>query len=237
MLSASLITILTAIVLQASAVETNASNIIILEPKEGSNVSADNLTIMVEVKNFNLTGKFGQTNVTGEGHIHYYLDAVVPTEPSKPAISAPGTYAPSANKTYIWQNVTEGTHNLSVQLVNNDHPPLNPPVVRTVDITSTSAQQNVVVDLIAMGIAFNKKSITVPAGSNVTVNFDNQDTAIPHNFAVYDSALAKKTIFRGEIVSGPKKIVYRFDAPQEPGTYFFRCDPHAPIMNGQFIVQ
>jgi plastocyanin len=69
------------------------------------------------------------------------------------------------------------------------------------------------------------------------VNFDNQDTGIPHNFAVYDSAIAKETIFEGDIIRGPKKIIYRFDAPQQPGIYFFRCDPHPLIMNGQFVVQ
>jgi plastocyanin len=86
-------------------------------------------------------------------------------------------------------------------------------------------------------MAFNTSTITVPAGANVTVNFDNQDAGVRHNFAVYDSAAMQKVIFRGELIAGPKKIAYTFDAPKEPGAYRFQCDPHASFMNGKFIVQ
>jgi plastocyanin len=97
--------------------------------------------------------------------------------------------------------------------------------------------KNVTVDLIAQNMTFNTSMITVPAGANVTVNFDNRDVGIRHNFAVYDSAAMKKIIFRGELISGPRKIVYVFDAPKESGIYRFQCDPHASFMNGQFIVK
>jgi len=103
--------------------------------------------------------------------------------------------------------------------------------------SNVSALDNVTVDLIAQGMAFNTSTITVPAGANVTVNFDNQDAGVRHNFAAYDSAAMQKVIFRGELIAGPKKIVYTFDAPKEPGTYRFQCDPHASFMNGKFIVQ
>jgi plastocyanin len=99
--------------------------------------------------------------------------------------------------------------------------------------SNVSALDNVTVDLIAQGMAFNTSTITVPAGANV----DNQDAGVRHNFAVYDSAAMQKVIFRGELIAGPKKIVYTFDAPKEPGTYRFQCDPHASFMNGKFIVQ
>lgn len=219
------------------ATETGTPNIAIKDPSEGSEIAAGNVIVSVEVMNFSLADKFGQENVAGEGHIHYYIDAAVPTEPGKPAISAPGTYIPSAEITHTWQNVIPGPHNLSVQLVNNDHTPLDPSVVDTVNVTALSAANEAVVDLIARGIAFNTKSITVPAGSMVTVNFDNQDSGIRHNFAVYDSSAAEKVIFKGDLITGPRKITYTFQAPDERGVYFFRCDPHARIMNGQFIVQ
>jgi len=103
--------------------------------------------------------------------------------------------------------------------------------------SSTASPENVTIGLMAQNFAFNTSTITVPAGANVTVNFDNQDASVGHNFAVYDSASMKKTIFKGEIIVGPKKITYTFDAPQEPGTYHFQCDPHAQKMNGQFIVK
>jgi plastocyanin len=103
--------------------------------------------------------------------------------------------------------------------------------------SNTTSQENVTIDLLAKDFAFNTSTITVPVGANVTVNFDNQDASVGHNFAVYDSASMKKTIFKGEIISGPKKIIYTFNAPQEPGTYHFQCDPHAQKMKGEFIVK
>jgi plastocyanin len=41
----------------------------------------------------------------------------------------------------------------------------------------------------------------------------------------------------GDVITGPKKITYTFDAPEKPGTYFFRCDIHPTTMTGQFIVE
>jgi plastocyanin len=103
--------------------------------------------------------------------------------------------------------------------------------------SSTNASMNkTVVNLAAKNIAFNTSTITVPAGANVTVNFDNQDSGIPHNFAVYETSAAQNTIFKGEIVTGPKKTTYTFTAPDKPGTYFFRCDVHPTQMTGQFVV-
>jgi len=101
---------------------------------------------------------------------------------------------------------------------------------------AASSKENVTIGLVAKDFAFNTSTITVPAASHVTVNFDNQDSNVRHNFAVYDSAAMNETIFKGELISGPKTIVYTFDAPAMPGTYHFQCDPHAKMMKGQFIV-
>ncbi len=103
-----------------------APTIKILEPTDGSEVPAGNVTVVVEVNDFELVNKLGQDNVEGEGHIHYYLDAAVPTASGEPAITAPGTYMQTVNTSFTWQNVSAGMHNISVQLVNNDHTPLEP---------------------------------------------------------------------------------------------------------------
>jgi hypothetical protein len=107
----------------------------ILEPTDGSNVSAGNVTVVAEVDDFELVNKLGQDSVAGEGHIHYYMDVAVPTAPGEPAITAPGTYVPTENTSYAWQNVSAGMHNFTVQLVNNDHTPLEPPVLSQNTIT------------------------------------------------------------------------------------------------------
>ena len=102
--------------------------------------------------------------------------------------------------------------------------------------TAASPATSVIINLTAKNIAFNTRTITVPAGADVTINFDNQDSNIPHNFAVYETQAAQKAIFQGKIITGPAKTTYTFKAPVTPGTYFFRCDVHPTIMKGQFIV-
>jgi plastocyanin len=101
--------------------------------------------------------------------------------------------------------------------------------------SNQTSAQNVTVDLAARNIKFDKSTITVPAGAHVTMNFDNQES-VPHNFALYENSNAQNVIFKGEVISGPKVIVYDFDAPEEPGTYFFRCDVHPRTMTGEFVV-
>ncbi|MCK9306509.1 MAG: PQQ-dependent sugar dehydrogenase [Methanoculleus sp.] len=92
------------------------------------------------------------------------------------------------------------------------------------------------VNIAADNLAFDAGTITVPAGAEVTMVFDNQDEGVPHNVAVYDSPLRAEQIFVGEVIDGPAEITYTFTAPSEPGTYYFQCDIH-PDMNGEFIVE
>jgi plastocyanin len=211
-------------------------------PEEGAQIPSENITIEVKVSNFKLANKLGQPNVPGEGHVHYYIDVPVPKIADKPATTAAGTFAPTSNTTFIWKNVKPGKHNLSVQLVNNDHTPIIPLVYNQVNVTLTApilktmSLDSVTIGLTAKDISFNTSKIMVPVGSSVTIRFDNQDANIPHNVAIYTDDTAKTAIFKGEIITGPGEIDYTFDAPATPGTYFFRCDIH-PQMNGQFIVQ
>ncbi len=99
---------------------------------------------------------------------------------------------------------------------------------------SSSPDADVTINLTANGTAFDKSSITVPAGATVAIVFDNKDT-IFHNFALYETSAAANSIFVGELIS-KKKITYTFTAPTTPGTYFFRCDVHLFLITGDFIV-
>jgi plastocyanin len=228
--------VLSIFALQASA----APQIEIVDPKEGAQVPAGNVTIMVNVTDFYLVNKLGSANEDNEGHIHYYMDVAVPKTPDKPAVTASGTFAPTANTSFTWRDVSPGSHNFSVQLVHNDHTPLIPLVYAEINVTAVAGAmkdpQSVTIGLIAKNIAYNTTTITVPAGADVTVNFDNEDANVPHNFAVYTDSSASTAIFKGEIITGPNKTTYSFVAPSTPGTYFFRCDVHPTIMTGQFIV-
>ncbi len=106
----------------------------------------------------------------------------------------------------------------------------------TTTAPATTVGGSATVSLTAQNIAFDKSSITVPAGSQVRVTFTNMDSGVPHNFAVYTDASASTAIFTGAIVTGPTTTTYTFTAPSTPGTYFFRCDVHPTQMTGQFIV-
>lgn len=103
--------------------------------------------------------------------------------------------------------------------------------------TATPSGKQIMIDLTAQNIAFDKSTITVGAGDEVMINFDNKDNNVPHNFSVYTDSTATKLIFQGEIITGPKTISYTFVAPNTPGNYFFRCDVHPTMMTGTFIVQ
>lgn len=107
----------------------------------------------------------------------------------------------------------------------------------TTAVTTAGGGGTTTVDLAAEDIAFDTSTITVPAGAEVTVNFDNKDDGIPHNLAVYTDSSADEEIFVGDTVTGPATTTYTFTAPDDPGTYFFRCDVHPQQMTGDFIVQ
>lgn len=92
----------------------------------------------------------------------------------------------------------------------------------------------VTLQLVAENISFDQDTLTVPAGAQVTIEFENRD-ALPHNFSLYETDAAEEAIFQGEIMS--QDTTYEFQAPDEPGTHFFRCDPHPTQMQGQFVVE
>ena len=114
--------------------------IAITQPANNATVTGPNVTVMVNVQNFSLVNKLGQANVAGQGHIHYFLDYPPITTPGKPAIPPNTTtvsWAATANTSYTFTNVSSGMHNVSVELVNNDHTSLQPPVTNTTTFTVT----------------------------------------------------------------------------------------------------
>lgn len=106
----------------------------IISPADGSALPPGDITVNVQVTNFKVVDKQGQADVPGEGHVHYFLDVAAPTTPGKPAIPTGGTWWHVSGTTYTFKNVAEGTHTIDVELVNNDHTPLNPPAVYEITI-------------------------------------------------------------------------------------------------------
>lgn len=82
--------------------------------------------------------------------------------------------------------------------------------------------------LAAQNIAYDQAAITVPAGRAFTIAFDNMDAGIPHNVSIHDAS--GKELFKGDIITGPKVVVY--NVPALPaGSYTFVCSVH-PNMTG-----
>ena len=120
-------------------------------------------------------------------------------------------------------DITTTTGNLSISTTSTGTP--------TATSTDDRSEQ---VRIKARNFAFDVSRITVPAGAQVTVEFENEDSA-PHNVAFYTNPSLTSTIYKGKIITGPDKITYVFTAPSIPGIYYFRCDLH-PSMQGQFVV-
>jgi outer membrane protein assembly factor BamB len=172
--------------------------VVAMMPLDGATVTAGNVTVSAMALNFKVVDKQGQASVTGEGHLHYFLDVDAPTAPDKPAIPASGTWAHVAANTYIFNNVAPGTHTVSVELVNNDHTPLSPPVVAKATITVQPPAP-------AVKILLPQNLSTLPPG-NVTISVQAS------NFELTDNP--------GQVnVSGQGQIHYFMDvvAPTEPG--------------------
>jgi hypothetical protein len=96
-----------------------------------------------------------------------------------------------------------------------------------------SAPGETVLQLRALNLLFDKRALTATANSPVTVQLDNADAGVLHNFALYNNSTASQKIFGGELTTGPVVTNYKFTAPAA-GTYFFRCDVHPDTMTGSF---
>ena len=77
--------------------------------------------------------------------------------------------------------------------------------------------------VVAKDMKFQTGQVEVKAGENLTLHFDNQDSA-PHNLAIYTDSGAGTPVSIGQVVSAGSsdQVIPALAA----GTYFFRCDVH-----------
>lgn len=101
----------------------------ILSPAADSVISSGKVTVAVEVENAELSSS---TTSSKGRHLHYYLDAVVPTDRAKPAVPASGAWTSTTKTSHEWAVTGAGLHILAVQLVAGDDRPLSPAVVAAV---------------------------------------------------------------------------------------------------------
>jgi plastocyanin len=154
------------------------------------------------------------------------------SQPSPPVSNITATPVPTV--------VTTGTSETIMILGTQDTPTISgtPTVTSTtspgITTPSPTEDKGQRIRIKAKNLVFDVSRITVPASSQVIVEFENEDP-VAHNVAFYTTSSLTETIYKGEIITGPGKVTYTFTAPATPGTYYFHCDVH-PFMNGQFVV-
>ena len=98
---------------------------------------------------------------------------------------------------------------------------------------STAPSAAAAAELSAQNIAFDKTTLSVPAGAAFHLVFHNNDAGVPHNVDIKDASGAD--VFKGEVFSGVDSRTY--DVPSLPaGTYKFSCVVH-PNMVGELTAQ
>jgi outer membrane protein assembly factor BamB len=137
-------------------------------PLDGSTVSGPDVKVSAMALNFNIVDKQGQPASAGQGHIHYYMDVDAPITAGVPAVPAAGSaWVTTANTTYTFKNVAPGKHTFSIELVNNDHTPLVPPVVVKSTVTVTAPAP-----IVKIAAPLNRATIP-PGNITVTVQVSN----------------------------------------------------------------
>lgn len=93
----------------------------LVQPLQGESVPAGDLPVRVETTGLKFT-MASNTNVTGEGHVHYTLD-------DRPFIM-------STTPDAILEDVEPGEHTLVAELVQNNTEPFDPPVRQEITFTA-----------------------------------------------------------------------------------------------------
>lgn len=99
----------------------------IFSPKEGKvlQISGEEVVVGISVFNHHLNDfRTTMEPVEGEGHVHVWLD----TDVTDPTVA----YKMIKPGPVIFENVQEGRHTLTVQLVGNDHKPVQPIVKQSI---------------------------------------------------------------------------------------------------------
>ena len=92
----------------------------------------------------------------------------------------------------------------------------------------------------AKGIRFDRNCLAAPANTAFTIAFSNQDPGTGHSIHILTANPAgdpsAKSLFQGQVVTGPTEVTYEVGS-LPPGAYYFHCDVHPTQMNGAFDVK
>lgn len=102
--------------------------------------------------------------------------------------------------------------------------------------TSPAASPEVTLKVVARNIRFHTNQLEVPADTPFEVVFDNRDSGITHDFAIYRKGPpASDLVAKTEIERGP--VVQELAVPGlAAGSYYYQCDVHPTQMTGTLKV-
>ncbi len=83
-------------------------------------------------------------------------------------------------------------------------------------------------------LKFDRTTLEVPANTDVTIRFVNEDTGVPHDFAIWTKKKGEK-IAGTEIITGPKEAAITVNLA--PGEYYFNCTVHPTQMEGKVVAR
>ncbi len=102
-------------------------------------------------------------------------------------------------------------------------PPPPPPAATTITIA-------------ASGVRFSTASLAAPANSAITVVFNNNAQALPHNIVFYNGTSSSSSRLAGtEIETGPVTQTLTL-GPLSAGSYYYACTAHPQTMTGTLTV-
>ncbi len=90
-------------------------------------------------------------------------------------------------------------------------------------------------DIVAQNIAFTTPNVSAPANAPITIKFDNQDAAVPHNVKIFKDSIGGQVVFEGKVFPGVATENYEV-GPLPAGTYPFECFVHQ-TMTGTLTVK
>jgi len=99
--------------------------------------------------------------------------------------------------------------------------------------TASSATAGAALHIAAQNVQFDTDHLEASAAQAFVLEFDNNDSGVPHNIEIRDASGA--SVFKGQIITGPAKASYQVPA-LAAGSYMFLCDVH-PTMTGTVTVK
>jgi plastocyanin len=148
--------------------------------------------------------------------------------PSPTATAAPPTQAPAPTATAVRDPIPTATAPAA--------PPTAapPPTQAPPPPTAAPAGGSASAAIAAVNTLFSPVSLSLPAGSTVTLTFDNRDDGVTHDLIIFDPGGAQ--IAGTDLGTGPVTQVLTF-ALGAPGNYAFKCSVHPQQMRGVIAVQ